>query len=114
MHRPTTRRDLIRTGIVGAAAAVAGGAALRDASLAEADIFGDAHGDAAVLERIVAIEQLIAFAYDHVISRIPLSPKAAALVRSFASQEREHVRLLPQRIQPVDDRDAREIVARRW
>lgn len=94
MHRPTTRRVLIRTGIVGAAAAVAGSAALRDASIAGADILGDAHGDAAVLERIVAIEQLIAFAYDHVVSRIPLSPKAAALVRSFASQEREHVRLL--------------------
>src|SRR5437764_1187598 len=95
MHRPTTRRDLIRTGIVGTAAAVAGGAALRDPSTAEADILGDAHGDAAVLERVVAIEQLIAFAYDHVISRmIPLSPKAAAMVRNFASQERQHVGLL--------------------
>jgi Ferritin-like domain len=92
MHRPT-RRDLIRTGIGGAAAAVAGGA-LRNVAAAEADILGDAQGDAAVLERIAAIEQLIAFAYDHVLSKIPLSPKADALLRSFAAQEREHVRRL--------------------
>jgi hypothetical protein len=88
------RRDLIRTGIVGTAAAVAGGAVLRDAATAEADILGDAHGDAAVLERIATIEQLIAFAYDHVTSSVPLSPKAGAMLRSFASQEHEHVRAL--------------------
>lgn len=88
------RRDLLRTGIVGTAAAVAGGAALRDAAKAEADILGDAHGDAAVLGRIVGIEQLIAFAYDHVISTIALSSKAAATLRTFAAQEHEHVRVL--------------------
>jgi hypothetical protein len=88
------RRDLIRTGIVGTAAAVAGGAVLLDAAPAEADILGDAQGDAALLTRIVAIEQLIAFAYDHVIARIPLSGEAAAMVRNFASHEREHVRML--------------------
>jgi hypothetical protein len=93
MHRPN-RRDLIRTGIAGTAAAVSGGAMLRDAASAEADILGDARGDAALLERLVGIEQLIAFAYDHVIARIPLSAKAAAMLRKFGSQEHEHVRQL--------------------
>jgi hypothetical protein len=88
------RRDLIRTGIVGAAAVVAGGAVLRDPAAAKADILGEAKGDVALLERIVAIEQLIAFAYDHVSSKISLSGKAAATVATFASQEHEHVRLL--------------------
>ena len=92
--RHPNRRDLIRTGIVGTVTAVAGGAVLRDAATAEADILGDARGDAALLERMLAIEQLIAFAYGYVISKIPLSPKAAAMLRKFASQERDHVRLL--------------------
>jgi hypothetical protein len=56
------RRDLIRTGIVGTAAAVAGVTVLRDAAPAEADILGDARGDTAVLARLATIEQLIAFA----------------------------------------------------
>lgn len=93
MHHPN-RRELIRTGIVGTVAAAAGGAVLEKAAPAVADVLGDAHGDAALLGRIVAIEQLIAFAYDHVIAKIQLSAKAAATVRMFASQEGEHVRLL--------------------
>lgn len=93
MHHPN-RRDLLRTGIVGTAAAVAGARMLRDAAPAEADILGAARGDPALLERIVTIEQLIAFAYEHVISRIRLSAQAAATLRTFAAQEREHVRLL--------------------
>jgi ferritin-like protein len=93
MEHPT-RRALLRTGIVGTVAAAAGGALLRDPVGAAADILGDARGDAALLERIVAIEQLIAFAYDHVIANIQLSPAAAKAVRTFASQEHEHVRLL--------------------
>jgi rubrerythrin len=92
MSHPT-RRDLVRTGVVGTAAAVVGGG-LHNAATAEADILGGAHGDAALLQRIAAIEQLIAFAYDHVISKIQLSPKAAAMLRNFAAQERQHVRLL--------------------
>jgi hypothetical protein len=92
--RNPNRRELIRTGIVGTAAAVAGGAVLGDAATAEADILGDAHGDATLLGRIAAIEQLIAFAYDHVTSSIPLTPKAGALLRTFAAQEHAHVRVL--------------------
>jgi ferritin-like protein len=92
MEHPT-RRALLRTGIVGTVAAAAG-ALLQDPVGAEADVLGDARGDAALLERIVAIEQLIAFAYDHVIANIHLSPAAAKAVRTFASQEHEHVRLL--------------------
>lgn len=93
MARPT-RRDLIRTGIVGSAAAVAGAVTLGASAPARADVLGDAHGDAALLERIVSIEQLIAFAYDHVRARIQLTAEAAATMRRFASQEHEHVRLL--------------------
>lgn len=90
----STRRDLIRTGVVGSATAIAGGAILGNPATAGADILGDARGDAALLERIVAIEQLIAFAYDHVIAHIPLSAAADATMRRFASHEREHVGLL--------------------
>jgi hypothetical protein len=90
----TTRRALLRTGIVGTVAAAAGSAVLRDPATADADILGGAHGDAALLERIVAIERLISFAYDHVIANIQLSATAAPIVRDFAAQEREHVQLL--------------------
>jgi hypothetical protein len=93
MEQPT-RRALIRTGIVGTFAAAAGGALLGDPATAAAGILGDARGDAALLGRIAAIEQLIVFAYDHVIATIPLSPEAAAAVRGFAAHEREHVQLL--------------------
>jgi hypothetical protein len=93
MHR-STRRDLVRTGIVGTAAAVAGGAMLRPTAAAEADVLGGARGDAALLERIAAIEQLILFAYDHVVTNIQLSAATAGALRGFASHEREHVRLL--------------------
>jgi rubrerythrin len=93
MLRPN-RREVIRTGIVGTASAVAGGALLWDAATAEADILGDVHGDLALLNRIATIEQLIAFAYDRITSSIPLSTKASAMLRGFAAQEHEHVRLL--------------------
>jgi hypothetical protein len=88
-HR--TRRDLIRTGIVGAAGAVAGGAVLRGPALAIADPLAGARSDAALLARIAAIEQLIAFAYDHVIAAVPLSGRAAATLREFSSHEHAHV-----------------------
>jgi hypothetical protein len=88
-----TRRALLRTGIVGTVAAAAGGA-LRDPAAADADLLAGAHSDAALLERIVSVEQLIAFAYDHVVANIQLSELAAGLVRDFASQEHEHVGLL--------------------
>lgn len=93
MHRPT-RRALLRLGIVGTLAAAAGGGVLRAADPADADVLAGARGDAALLEKIVTIEQLIAFAYDHVIANIPLSPTVASTVRTFASHEHEHVRLL--------------------
>lgn len=93
MHHPT-RRDLIRTGIVGTTAVVAGGAVLSDPRPANADVLGGARSDAELLARIVAIEQLIAFAYQHVVANVRLSAAVAATLQEFASHEREHVRLL--------------------
>lgn len=89
-----TRRALIRTGIVGTAAAVAGAAALREPAVADADPLAGIHGDPAVLHRIVAIEQLIAFAYEHIIASVPLSAAAAGALRDFANQEHTHIDLL--------------------
>lgn len=93
MEHPT-RRALLRTGIVGTVAAAAGGGVLRAPPAANADILAGAHGDAELLRRIVAIEQLIAFAYDHVIAKINLSAATAATLRGFAAHEHQHVRLL--------------------
>jgi hypothetical protein len=93
MHH-STRRDVIRTGIVGTAAAVAGGAVLRDPAAAGADVLAGARGDPALVYRLAVIEQLIAFAYGYVIARIPLSADTGATLRDFASHEREHVRRL--------------------
>ena len=92
MEHPT-RRVLIRTGIVGTIAA-AGGAALSGSATADADQLAGRHTDPALLYRIAAIEQLIVFAYEHVIAHVQLSSAAAATVRDFAAHEREHVRLL--------------------
>jgi hypothetical protein len=93
MEHPT-RRALIRTGIVGTIAAAAGGSVLSGPATADADPLGGSHGDPALVYRIAAIEQLIVFAYEHVIAHIQLSPLVAATLHDFAAHEHEHVRLL--------------------
>jgi hypothetical protein len=86
-----TRRELIRSGAVGAAAL----AAVAAPSTAEADDpLAGAHGDTELLTRLVGIEQLIEFAYAHLLQTGGLSTSAGQVFRTFLSQESAHVRLL--------------------
>src|SRR5437763_4019399 len=84
-----TRRELIRSGAVGAVAVAAGAAP----SATAADPLAGANGDKDLLGRLAGIEQLIAFAYAHLLQAGGLSSRTAGVFRTFLSQENAHVRL---------------------
>lgn len=85
-----TRRELIRSGAVGAVAVAAGAAP----SATAADPLAGANGDKDLLGRLTGIEQLIAFAYAHLLGAGGLSSRTAGAFRTFLAQENAHVRLL--------------------
>lgn len=88
---PQTRRELIRSGAVGAAAV----AAVVAPSTAHADDpLAGANGDTELLRRLAAIEQLIEFAYAHLLRAGALSHTTARVFRTFLLHETDHVRLL--------------------
>jgi hypothetical protein len=96
-----TRRELILGGAVGAAAL----AATAVPSTADADDpLAGAHGDTELLRRLVSFEQLIEFAYRHLLAAGELSPPTARVFRTFLSHESEHVRILSRAL--VDRRSA--------
>jgi hypothetical protein len=86
-----TRRELIGSGAVGAALV---GAGLAPPPAIADDPLAGAHGDTDVLDRLVAIEQLIEFAYAHLLRSAGLSPATGRVVGTFLSHERSHVRSL--------------------
>ncbi len=86
-----TRRELIRSGAVGAAFLAAGAA---PSTADAADPLAGANGDTEILGRLVAIEQLIEFAYAHLLEVGGLSSASAGVFRTFLSHEQAHVRLL--------------------
>lgn len=86
-----TRRELIGSGAAGAAIL---GAGLSPAAASADDPLAGAHGDTEVLSRLVGVEQLIEFAYGHLLRSAGLSPATARVVGSFLSHERAHVRIL--------------------
>jgi hypothetical protein len=87
-----TRRELIRSGVVGAAAV---GAGVVVPSTADADDpLAGANGDTELLRRLVAIEQLMGFAYAHLLGAGGLSPGTTREFTTFLSHERTHVELL--------------------
>ena len=80
------------------------GAVPSDASAATAPgILDGLQGDGELLQRIAGIEQLIAAAYEHVISTISLSSAAASGLRLFLSHERTHVQLLSKALTPLGE-----------
>jgi hypothetical protein len=86
-----TRRELIGSGAVGAA--VLGAGLAPPVALAD-DPLASANGDADVLSRLVAIEQLIEFAYGHLLRSPGLSAATARVFGTFLSHEQAHVRIL--------------------
>lgn len=86
-----TRRELIGSGAVGAA--VLGAGLAPTAAIAD-DPLANAHGDTEVLDRLVSIEQLIEFAYAHLIQSAGLTPPTGRVLGAFLSHERAHVRIL--------------------
>ncbi len=86
-----TRRELIRSGAVGAAVVAAGAA---PSTADAADPLAGANGDTELLRRLVSIEQLIEFAYAHLLQAGGLSPSTSHVFTSFLAQESDHVRLL--------------------
>jgi hypothetical protein len=86
-----TRRELIGGGVVGAAALAAG---MAPAAAIADDPLANAHGDTEVLKSLVAIEQLIEFAYAHLLQSGGVSASTGRVLEPFLSQERAHVRTL--------------------
>jgi hypothetical protein len=86
----STRRELIRGGAVSAAAVAAGAPSAANA----ADPLAGASGDRELLSRLTSIEQLIAFAYAHLLKAGGVSAATAKVFRTFYLQENAHVRLL--------------------
>ena len=86
-----TRRELIGSGAVGAAALSAG---LLPAEALASDPLAGANGDTALLSRILSIEQLIEFAYAHLTRSAGLSSAPARVARTFLAQEQAHVGML--------------------
>ncbi len=92
--RSPTRRELIGGGILGSVAALGGRSAQPDASVAAtASLLDGAHGGPALIHRLLQIEQLLVFAYAHVLSSGSLSSPSAATVGGFLSHERTHAKL---------------------
>jgi hypothetical protein len=86
-----TRRELIGSGAVGAAAL---GAGLGPTAAIADDPLASAHGDTEILKRLLAIEQLTEFAYAHLLQSGGLSAPTRRVVGTFLSQERAHVEIL--------------------
>ncbi len=86
-----TRRELIGSGAVGAA--VLGVGLAPTAAIAD-DPLASAHGDTEILKRLLAIEQLIEFAYAHLLRSGRPSASTGRVLGTFLSQERAHVQIL--------------------
>lgn len=98
-----SRREVIRGGLQGGAAALAGHAALaspaalaasRPSSTGVAKLFAQASSDADVLRGLITVEQLLVFSYEHLLSAGGLSESTKPLISSFLAQERAHLTLL--------------------
>lgn len=80
-----TRRQLLRGVIV--AGAAAGGSPLLHAT----PTLAAEHADAAIVQRLIDVEQLVAFAYESVLRTRVLSAAVMPTVSLFLDQERQHV-----------------------
>jgi hypothetical protein len=87
-----TRRELIRGGLVAGAATVGGGLSAAAAGASTAARPPESNRE--LIGKLVVVEQLIVFAYEHVLASASLSAAGSTMVRSFLGQEREHVKLL--------------------
>jgi hypothetical protein len=85
--RPT-RRELISDGIATAAAASVLTATLERAAVASTE------PDAPVLSATLAVEQLVLFAYHHVLASGALEPRPERIVRHLRHQELQHISAL--------------------
>lgn len=53
-----------------------------------------AESDEDTLGEALAVEQIVVFAYEHVLAHVALAPRTASVVAQFAAHERAHVRSL--------------------
>jgi rubrerythrin len=83
------RRELLRRGIAAGGAAVA--ASSIPLLLSVRDAFAKQRGDLGVLESAIKLERVAVLAYDTMIGRGLLSPRARRIARHVAAQEQEHV-----------------------
>lgn len=88
-----TRRGLFRGTVAGGAAAL-GLATAADATTDVTVLLHGAHTDAQVLVQLLDVEQLLGFAYAHLLRTAELSSKARSTLTRFLGQERRHAQLL--------------------
>lgn len=108
MHH--SRRELIRRGVLGGGGVLGGAGALalgsalapagalasgaKPSSAGLGQLFAQASSDADLLRGLLIIEQLLAFAYQHVLSSGGLSGATKPRISDFLSQEHAHIRVL--------------------
>jgi hypothetical protein len=91
-----TRRELLITGAGGVAAASLGGAVVAGTARASGPALADS--EAMHVYRLLSVELLMLFTYDHIIASPLLSPPTRRALLPFRGQERAHVHVLAARL----------------
>jgi Ferritin-like domain len=87
----TTRRELLRQGIAAGGLGVAGATVLSPDAVAATSA---PPSDVVVVGRLLRLELLVLYVYQHVLATAPISSSARAVVASLRDQEQAHVQAL--------------------
>jgi hypothetical protein len=95
MPSQTTRRELLRRGIAAGGLGVAGAVVLPSAAaVAAAPATPAPPSDVVVIGRLLRLELLVVYVYQHVLATSLLSSSARVVVTGLGDQEQAHVRAL--------------------
>ena len=90
MSRPLTRRALL----AGAGVSAAGAVALVEAAIASATGSVEQESETTRIAKLLSVEMLVVFTYQHVLGSSLLSPHARAVLGPLRNHEEAHVRVL--------------------
>lgn len=101
---PSTRRELLTAGLAGAALTVPAAAALTAPAITAAATTATERPDppAGRLRRLLAVEQLMLYCYEHVLAAPFVSDPARPVLALQARHEQAHIRALTEALQRLD------------
>jgi hypothetical protein len=94
MRRPPTRRELLLTGVAGALLAPAPAAAATTSTTTSGAADAAPFSETDRLERLIRLELLLLFAYQHILASDVLTPRAHRTLAPFAAHEEAHIKAL--------------------